>query len=127
MPRRLPQNLGRPLEPGELERISRVSALAQRIAQLMYGPETAPLMISRGRYARALAMPAPGWPKKLPCIQCDRPRLAEHAGDRMHARCGNPEVGPDDGRRKRGPAFDCPRCGKPCHNMQHLSLGLRRA
>jgi hypothetical protein len=29
----------------------------------------------------------PGWPKLLPCLRCDRPRPATHAGDRFHPHC----------------------------------------
>jgi len=28
-----------------------------------------------------------GWPKQLPCLKCDRPREAQHPGDRFHPTC----------------------------------------
>jgi hypothetical protein len=42
-----------------------------------------------GASRRALLVPPRrlGWPKTLPCLLCERPRQAEHAGDRLHATC----------------------------------------
>ena len=33
------------------------------------------------------SLPRRGWPKTLPCLFCDRARLAEHPGDRLHPAC----------------------------------------
>ena len=27
------------------------------------------------------------WPRSLPCLRCDRPRLATGPGDRLHPKC----------------------------------------
>jgi hypothetical protein len=29
----------------------------------------------------------PGWPRELPCLRCDRLRLARGPGDRLHDKC----------------------------------------
>ena len=29
----------------------------------------------------------PGWPRELPCLRCDRLRLATGPGDRLHDKC----------------------------------------
>ena len=29
----------------------------------------------------------PGWPRELPCLRCDRLRLASGPGDRLHDKC----------------------------------------
>jgi hypothetical protein len=49
--------------------------------------------VPRGSSRQLPPDPRPGWPKTLPCLVCDRPRLAQHPGDRLHERCAAVEPG----------------------------------
>jgi hypothetical protein len=52
------------------------------------------LMKGSGVYT---APPPPGWPKKLPCLRCDRPRRARKPSDRICGSCRRKAEGHDGG------------------------------